>query len=248
MLVPGLVAPSNRLAVREVLRLAADAKLQAVQWSTDGPVAVGDHAAATETRTLCQAAGVTSCSYASGYRAGSGATAGFREVLKTAHSLGARTVELRAGSCGSANASLADWSRTVHGLRDAVDAAGDLGIKIGLRLDRNTLADTVSSAHQLFREVSQDNLTASWQPHPEQAPAEAVTEFRALFPVLRTVHLPAPADGAHGTPFAELAVLWQPVLTAMADAGDTRHALLTVDPDATQHFRRHAETLRTWLT
>lgn len=189
MLVPGLVsARSPQLPIPEVIRLATETGLRAIEWAAEG-IPVGDTAAATRAGAACRAAGITVCSYGSDFQAGASDAAGFAEVLRTARALGARSVQVWAGERASSNASLADWTRTVHALRIAVAAASEFGIRIGLRYRRNTLADTIAAAQQLLREVSQDNLSSSWQPSPGQTPADALTEFHALLPGLNMIHL-----------------------------------------------------------
>lgn len=253
MLIPGLVsAKAPQLSVSEVIRLASETGLRAIEWAADGPIPVGDTAAAARAGASCRAAGITVCAYGTAYRAGSTDASVFPELLRTARALGARSIQVWAGDLGSSDASLADWARTVHALRTAVDAAGEFGIRVGLRYRRSTLADTLPAAQQLFREVSQDNLRASWQPTPGQSPADALTEFHALLPGLSIVELPgwpgqddagrsAPALAAH-------AGLWQPILGELAAAAETRYAMLTAAPDASpESVRRDAATLLSWL-
>lgn len=260
MLVPGLVSATfPELPVPEVIRLAADTGFRAIEWVAAEPVPPAEKSAA-RVGAACRAAGIAVCSYGSDYRAGASDPASFPEILRTARVLGARSVQVWAGAVSSSDASVADWSRTVQALRSAADTAADHGVRIGLRYRRNTLADTLTSAQQLLREVSQDNLSASWRPRAGQSPSDALTEFRALLPGLSMVHLPASSglssaasgsavDGAHGPPpLAGQAELWQPVLAELAARPETRYALLTVGADGSREsFRRDAETLRSWL-
>lgn len=254
MLIPGLVsAKAPQLSVSEVIRLASETGLRAIEWAADGPIPIGDTAAAARAGASCRAAGITVCAYGTPYRAGFTDASAFPELLRTARALGARSIQVWGGDLASSDASLADWARTVHALRTAVDAAGEFGIRVGLRYRRSTLADTLPATQQLFREVSQDNLRTSWQPTPRQSPADALTEFHALLPGLSIVQLPGwpGQDDAGRTVAPALAAqagLWQPILGELAGAAETRYALLTAAPDAApESVRRDAATLLSWL-
>lgn len=243
MTVPGMVSVTFRqLSVPEVVELAADAGLAAIEWGGDVHVPVGDHAAATRARELCERRGRTIASYGSYYRAGEHDPTDFDAVVATAGELGAPSIRVWAGVHGSAEAGPVRRAGTVDALRRAVDSAADHGIGVALEFHPGTLTDTVESTLDLLGAV--DGLRTYWQPgRGTDFDGSAVEQVRALLPYLSTAHVFTWSAAGERLELAAGAELWRPVL-AMAPP----YALLEfVAGDAPDAFRRDAATLLAWL-
>jgi 3-dehydroshikimate dehydratase len=251
MIVPGLVSVTFRdRGVPEIIDLAGECGLPAVEWGGDVHVPAGDFGAAERTRAQCAAAGIAVAAYGSYYRAGETDPAELGPVLDTAALLGAPLVRVWAGRLGSAVSSSRHRALVVARLRSAADAARERGLRLALEYHAGTLTDTLESTQRLLTELDHPAVVPYWQPRGEQSISSAMTQIRALLPEVPTVHVFSwgPPGPAERLPLAERGDLWQPVLAELAADGVTRHALLEFvagdDPGA---LRRDAATLLSWL-
>ncbi|WP_328608178.1 sugar phosphate isomerase/epimerase [Amycolatopsis sp. NBC_00345] len=251
MIVPGLVSVTFRdRGVPEIIDLAGECGLRAVEWGGDVHVPAGDFDAAERTRARCAAAGIAVAAYGSYYRAGESDPAELGPVLDTAALLGAPLVRVWAGRLGSAESSPHHRALVTARLRAAGDAAQERGLRLALEYHVDTLTDTLESTQRLLRELHHPAVVPYWQPRGEQPVAPAMTQIRALLPEVPSVHVFSwgPPGPAERLPLADRGDLWQPVLAELAADGLTRHALLEFvagdDPDA---LRRDAATLLSWI-
>lgn len=237
--VPGLVSVTFRqLAPPEIIALAVEHGMRAIEWGGDVHVPVGDLAAAREVATRCADAGIAVEAYGSYYRA----AGEFGPVLDTAIALGARRVRVWAGARGSTKEGGRD--RVVRALRDAVDEAGRAGVEVAAEYHANTLTDTLASARRLLSEVP--GLRPYWQPPVGSTCQDALDAIPALRPV--AAHVFSWDDVGKRLPLAARADLWRPVLAALRDLPGTRHALLEfVRDDDPAAFAEDAAVLRDWL-
>src|SRR5690349_14495097 len=105
MLVPGLCSVTLRARpAREVVAVAADAGLVAVEWGGDVHVPVGALTVAEEVRTATTGAGLTVAAYGSYFTAGVSDPAQIGPTVATAHALGAPRIRIWAGDQASARA------------------------------------------------------------------------------------------------------------------------------------------------
>lgn len=247
-LIPGLVSVTFRqLGVADIVSLAADCGLGAIEWGGDVHVPVGDEPAAEQARSLCAEHGLAVASYGSYYRAGSTDPAEFDAVARTAAALGAPSIRVWAGRLGSNDAGPGERTAVVDALRRAVDSAAAHDIGVALEYHRNTLTDTVESTVDLLDSVGA-GLSTYWQPFPGTSPEVARAQVDRLRDRLTTLHVFTwGADGAR-LPLADGAALWRDVLEQVGDA-PTRYALLEfVAGDSPDQFRADAATLREWLS
>lgn len=250
-IVPGLVSVTFRqLAVAEVVAVAADAGLAAVEWGGDVHVPPGDRAAAEEARRCCDQHGLEITSYGSYYRAGVHDPEQFDAVVDTAVALGAPSIRVWAGDTGTAEAGPELRATVVRDLSRAVEVAGARSLEVALEFHRGTLTDTAESTRHLLDSVG-PGLTSYWQPRPGIAVEDARAELALIGERLSTLHVFAwAADGAR-LPLDAGAGLWGPVLDSVrAGAGVRRRlpALLEfVAGDERAAFVADAATLRSWL-
>jgi xylose isomerase-like TIM barrel protein len=238
-LVPGLVSVTfRRLGPRQIVSLAVDGGLRAVEWGGDVHVPAGDLRAAQEVAALCADSGVAVAAYGSYHRA----DADFTPVLETALALGAPRVRVWAGRVGSAGET--DRAAVVDGLREAVEKAGGHAVAVAVEYHANTLTDTVASAVQLLTEVP--GLEPYWQPPVGCSPHDALVAVAALSPV--AAHVFSWDDAGRRLPLAAREDLWRPVLAELAKLPGTRHVLLEfVRDDDPAAFVEDATVLREWL-
>lgn len=252
MLLPGLVSVTFRaLSVPEIVDLALDCGLWAVEWGGDVHVPLGDLAAAQDTRSRCADSGLAICSYGSYYRAGVTDIAEWPEVLATAAELGAPSIRVWAGTAGSAEATPSQRAAVVTALREAAIAAEAQGLHVALEFHRGTLTDTLESTTRLVAEVGHGSVLPYWQPSGGQDVPSALDEVRTLLPLLSTAHVFSwgPAGGSDRLALDAREDLWRPVLAELNRDGVDRYALLEFVPeDSPEAFRRDAATLLGWIS
>src|SRR5699024_8931423 len=86
----------RRMKPEEILRVAARAGIEGIEWGGDVHVPAGDLAAARRVRALCEDAGIPALSLGSYFFLNAGMD--FRPVLETALALGVRDVRIWAGA------------------------------------------------------------------------------------------------------------------------------------------------------
>jgi hypothetical protein len=233
--IPGLVSVTFRhLTPAEVVALAVEAGLAAVEWAADAHVPVGELGNARQVASLCADNGIGIEAYGSYYRA----DGDFEPVLATALALGATRIRVWAGRSG------ADWYDTVDDLRRVSALAGAEGVEIAVEHHAGTLTGTLASALDLYYDVP--SLRPYWQPPIGCSDEEALAELDALSPV--TAHVFSWAADGTRLPLAARESLWRPALARLAALPGDRHALLEfVRDDSPAAFLRDAATLRDWL-
>ncbi|WP_367134155.1 TIM barrel protein [Saccharothrix sp. HUAS TT1] len=251
MLTPGLASVTFRaLPVPEVVALAHECGLSAVEWGGDAHVPLNDLAAARDARRRCADAGLVVSAYGSYHRAGVSDPAEWDAVLATAVELGAPRVRVWAGTTGSADASAGQRAAVVDALRAAAVAAEAAGVVVAVEYHPNTLTDALPSATRLFAEVGHPSPAPYWQPGGAQDVPAALGEVRALLPALTTAHVFSwgPGGWSDRLPLAAREDLWLPVLREVGRDGVDRHVLLEfVADDSPAAFRADAATLLGWL-
>lgn len=252
VLLPGLVSVTFRaLSVPEVVALARECGLRAVEWGGDIHVPLNDLAAARDARQRCADAGLTISAYGSYYRAGTTDPTEWDVVLATAVELGAPQIRVWAGTTGSATTSPAQRAVVVDAIRTAAVAAEAAGVRVALEYHPDTLTDTLESATSLFTEIGHGSAVPYWQPGGAQDVSNAIDEVRALLPTLTTAHVFSWGPGAWSDrlPLAAREDLWLPVLRELNRDGVDRYTLLEfVADDSPDKFRADAATLLGWLS
>jgi hypothetical protein len=237
--VPGLVSVTFRqLTPEDVVALAVEHGIAAIEWGGDVHVPTGDLAVAKEVAGRCADAGVAVEAYGSYYRA----SGDFGPVLDTALALRAPRIRVWAGERGSVEET--DRAAVVDDLRRVADVAAGEGVELAVEYHANTLTDTLPSALDLFAEVPA--LRPYWQPPVGSGLDDALAAVPALSPV--AAHVFSWDETGGRLPLAARAGLWQPVLAELAALPGTRHALLEfVRDDDPAAFAEDAATLRGWL-
>ena len=248
--IPGLVSVSFRpLAPRQIVELARQAKLAAVEWGGDVHVPPGDLSHAREVRRMSQDAALTVAAYGSYLRLGEEEAAGdFASVVETAVELGAPAVRVWAGRRPSADADEGYRRRVADDALTLADLATRGGVVICYEYHADTLTDTDASALDLLRATEHPAIRTLWQPPHDLDVDRRCESLRGVLPRLQHVHVfhwPARGeraalnDGEEG---------WLRYLRILHEAGRACPLLLEfVRGDDPQQLIADAATLRQWI-
>ena len=230
------------LSAGEVIRLAAENRLEAVEWSENAHVMPGDPEGAARLRHDTEAAGLTVAAYGSYYRLGEydDPEETFRRSLVSAVALGAPTLRVWAGVKPSAEADEAYRARIAREAARIADMAAQEGVKVAFEWHKDTLTDTNASAMRLLADAAHPNLYCLWQPTVALSPRERVEGIRLLEDRLVNCHVYSWPDG-NRSPLN--AAEWKLYLDA-ADCGGSHYALMEfVRDDAPEQFAEDAARL-----
>lgn len=241
--IPGVVSATFRpRPADEVIRLAAENRLEAVEWSENAHVFPGDPAGAAELRRRTRDAGLLVAAYGSYYRLGAydRPEEVFRRSLMSAAALGAPVIRVWAGVKPSADADEAYRARLAREAAVIAEMAAQEDIRVAFEWHRDTLTDENASALRLLADADHPNLYCLWQPTVALTPAQRVEGLRLLGDRLVNAHVYSWPQGER-TPLN--AAEWAYYLDA-ADCGGRHCALLEfVRDDSPEQFARDAATL-----
>lgn len=211
----GLCSVSFRkLPAAEVIRLAAKAGLDCIEWGGDvhAPPSLGPDAL----RALgdaTRAAGLSVCSYGSYHRLGVSDPAELPAVLAAAKALGAPVVRVWAGAKGTAECSPEERGAVHAAAREAAALAAREGLCISFECHPYTLTDDPAEALSLLAEGPADALSTHWQPNQFHDEEWNLAYARAVARRVRIVHCFHWTTGPDGRverhPLAEGAALWR---------------------------------------
>lgn len=246
---PGLCSVTFRsLSAERVVELAAEARLEVIEWGADTHVLAGDVEQAARVAELMTDAGLVSCSYGSYFRAGTDDS--ITPVLDTAEALGVDRVRVWAGSIGSDEAAPQDWASTIARLQDAVDEANTRGISLALEFHSGTLADTAPTTLRVLTEVARPTLSTYWQPTVGAAVETVLDEYRAIADHVTAAHVFSWWPEHERLPLRARDALWTRFFgEAQSAPTPPRDALLEFVPgDDPAMLRGEAATLRSYLS
>lgn len=245
---PGLVSVTFReLAPEQIIKLAAEAGLEGIEWGGDIHVPHDDVERAQDVGMKTRAAHLDVAAYGSYYRTGCKDSVPFGEVLRSALALKAPLIRVWAGNRGSSAADTAWWNEVITDARRIASMAADEGMQVGFEYHGKTLTDTPSSALRLMEEVAHPNARIYWQPLRSLSIEERKQGLAQILPWLCHVHV-YNWDETDRLPLADGLRLWQEyleVLDHLDDAEDRkRYALLEfVRADSPEQFRADSQAL-----
>jgi hypothetical protein len=190
----------------EVVRIAAAAGLQVIEWGGDVHVPPGDGRAAETARRATVDAGLQVASYGSYYRAGLDSLDAVGPVVAAAAGLGAPRIRIWAGAVGSAQASAEDRAAVVDGARAIREQAGAAGIDVAFEFHRGTLTDDPAAALKLVTETGVDTY---WQPPVGLSEDTALDGLRTVLGRVRALHVFSWWPTAERLPLLARESLWR---------------------------------------
>lgn len=239
----------RKLKAEEIIRLAADAELDGIEWGSDVHVPVGDEETAKKVREETEAAGLQVLSYGSYYRlcVQKDPAEAFAPLLKSAAALGAPNIRIWAGSKQPDDAPDSYYRRAAEELRIICKMAAEKGIRVSTEYHRGTLTQNAESAIKLIELTDCENFGTYWQPNPELSPAINRTELRRLKPYLTNIHV-FYWRGDDRRPLAEGQKEWLDYIAA-AEAVSQKNAYILefVRGDSPDAFLSDAKTLNEWV-
>jgi 3-dehydroshikimate dehydratase len=245
---PGLCSVTFRdLAPEQIIDLAADAGLEAIEWGGDVHVPAGDVVRAASVAKATADSGLAVASYGSYFR--SGVDEELAPVLDTAEALGADRIRIWAGSVGSDEATAADWVAAVERLQVAASEARRRGLGLALEFHSGTLADTAPSTLRLLDAVADRALSTYWQPTVAASDDTVIDEYRALAERTTAAHVFSWWPAGERLPLRARDSLWARFFAeAKAVAQPPRDALLEFVPgDDPELLAGEAAALRAYL-
>ncbi len=243
--IPGVVSATFRARpAAEVIRLAAENGLKAVEWSENAHVQPDDPAGAAALRRETEKAGLAVAAYGSYYRLGeqADAEAVFRKSLVSAAALGAPVLRVWAGTRASADADTAYRARLSEEARLIAGLAAREGVAVAFEWHKNTLTDTNESSMALLAAANHPNLKCLWQPTVALSPRQRTEGIRLLGDRLANMHVYSWPDGKRGPLNA---AEWKLYFDAAA-CGGSHYALLEFvrDDDPAQFAQDAARLIR----
>lgn len=167
-------------SIEEIVRAAAEAGLDGIEWGSDVHVPSGDTEMALKARAVTEKAGLQCLSYGGYYRLGCGTQEEFEGLLACAEAMGVRDVRIWGGKKGSTELNGEDWAALVSEAKDCADKAQARGMVLSLECHNWTLTDEWHTAKKFIDEVNSPALRMYWQPNQyrsEEYDLEALTEL-----------------------------------------------------------------------
>ena len=227
---------------KEIIRLAAKAGLDGIEWGGDLHVQAGDTKTAQQIGEQTRAAGLSVLSYGSYYRCGK--KEDFTPVLASAKALGAPVIRVWAGNKAYEALSEEERKELADTLRAAAQTACEEGMTVALEYHRGTATQTIDGTLSLLRKVHHGNLFSYWQPNPEISVSEQLAEIDALLPFLQNVHVFCWTEQEERRPLSEGRERWTEYLRHVREGGRLHDLIIEfVRDDAEDAFLKDACTL-----
>ena len=187
---PGLVTVTFRqFSPREIIELARQTNLTALEWGGDVHVPPNDPANAREVGRMTRDAGLSVLAYGSYFRVGEDDAGNFNAILDTTKALEAPSIRIWAGKRGSADADADYRRRVVDDVMTIAESAHRAGVVICYEFHGGTLTDTDESAGQLLRATQHPAVRTLWQPAHGRTVEQRSESLRSVLPWLHHVHV-----------------------------------------------------------
>ncbi|OHB58369.1 MAG: hypothetical protein A2Y12_01025 [Planctomycetes bacterium GWF2_42_9] len=188
MLTPGLTSITFRqLSSADIVKLAVDSDIRAIEWGSDIHVPIGDLKNAQYVRNMCADAGVTICSY--GTYCNLEDAVDFQDLFMTAKALGTKTLRIWAGKLPSESADDSYKNKIVNNATIMAEQAAEYGLQLGFEFHRNTLTDSAEAAIWLLKQIAKNNVSTYWQPRIGAPLSENLKDIELLEPYLSNIHV-----------------------------------------------------------
>lgn len=227
----------------EIISLAKQANLEAIEWGADIHVRPGDIEHATRLGKLTRKNGLQISSYGSYYKLGNQSD-DFLTVLDTAKELQAPAIRVWAGEKGSNEADAMYRNRIIEDAKRIAAVANAENISIHLEFHDNTLTDTAESAKLLMDEIKHPNVFLYWQPPNHVTFEDRLQSIDVVKDFISNVHLFHWHSYEERMALSEGKKAWQAYLTKILQDNKQRFVLIEfIKGDSTEQFLQDAQTL-----
>lgn len=247
-LIPGIVSVTFRqLSCGEIIRLANENGLEAIEWGSDVHIPAGKTEIAEFVRDSSASVGIKPVSYGSYYGKDEAGYDTFVKLVDTAKLIGTDNIRIWAGGKDSEDVSKAERAEYVAEVQRLADMAKESGIDISFECHRSTLTNTPDSALRLIDEIGRDNVYLYWQPLQSEDIELNKSIIKRFLPHLKNVHVYA-WRGFERLALAEYEKAWREYIDVIRSDNKTRALLLEfVKDDSTEQLKEDAQTLIGWL-
>lgn len=231
------------LSVKDILHLAEKNQLEALEWGGDVHLPPGDFETAKQIRKESEKIGVKYTSYGSYYFLQE--SQNFHEVLKTAKTLGAKTIRVWAGKKASKDADSSYIDHLIQETLEIADLAAEEKIKIAFEYHSGTLTDTPEAAYRLMNKINHPNLSLYWQPSEQLSVSGRQESLKKLLPVISNVHVFHWKDFYNRYSLKEGETEWKSYLKLLQNK-DRVYYFEFVQNNSVDQFIWDLKTLRDW--
>lgn len=190
MLTPGLVSVSFRsLSFEEIIRIAKEAGLQAIEWGSDVHAPYRDTERLDAIREAGEKAGVACCSYGTYFRLGVTPMAELPGYIAAAKRLGTDILRLW---CGDKSTSLytEDEKQALFAVcRQAAQIAEEENVILCMECHPNTLTEDLCGALELMKAVDSPRFRMYWQPNQHRTEEEKIEYAKTIAPYTYHLHV-----------------------------------------------------------
>ncbi len=246
MLIPGMTSVTFRsLSPAEIVKMAQNAGLKAIEWGGDIHVPHGDENKAREVYELTTDAGLVVSSYGSYYEAGVyNPKLPFEKVLSSAVALKTSMIRIWAGNRSSADSDEKWRGNVIEDCHKIAAQASAEKISISFEYHENTLTDTSESCHKLMNALSSDHFGCYWQIPMGSTISAALPMLKDVQPWLTNLHV-FYYEGSEQSALSEGRGGWQQIISLVKEFGGNHFCLLEfVKNESVIQFCKDAEELK----
>ncbi|TIS56363.1 MAG: sugar phosphate isomerase/epimerase [Mesorhizobium sp.] len=235
----------------EIIALAREAGLAAIEWAGDAHVPPGNLENAAGVGRMSLEAGLA-ISYGSYIAPPTDDLKAFEQALETAETSGAANIRIWPGTRyrNSSDYTAEEVRSAAYLIRDMGAEAAKRKIAVSLEYHPNSLTDATDAALRLIETIAHDNVYLYWQPRPGLPLDEALAEIGRIGHHVSHIHVFAWDRDGNRFALSSAEEYWRAVIDALPVSRwkGRRFAMLEFvagdDPDA---FRADAATLKAVL-
>ncbi len=238
----GLVSVSFRkLTPEEILRRAAEAGLEVIEWGSDIHAPRLDPGRLQELVQLQRSYGIRCCSYGTYFYLGRDPVEQLPEYIAAAKVLGTDVLRLWCGVKSPWGYTQQEKQALFAACREAAEMAEKAGVTLCMECHMRSFTETRESALELMRAVSSPAFRMYWQPNQNRTAEENIAYIGALKEYIEHIHV-FQWKGTEKLPLEQGAEEWKKYLAALP-AGRTLLLEFMPDNDIAS-LAREAKTLQ----
>ena len=189
MLQTGLCSVSFRgLTQEEVIKAAAAANLEYIEWGSDVHAPCDDLKRLQEIARLQKLYGIACSSYGTYFRVGKDTPEALDSYIRAARILGTDILRLWCGTKGSADYTSRERDQLYDQCRVLADIAQSAGVTLCMECHGGTMTDQAEPAYALMQAVNSPAFQMYYQPSQYRTLEENLAYARLLSPYVRHIH------------------------------------------------------------